>query len=157
MKKIAAIFTLTALLALPSLAQAKPITLTTELNGYNGDGAYLAIYLTDADGKYQDTLWVAGGKAKYYKHLRDWARGSALKAAAYDGKTGASLASGNTLTTTVEVADQWLDAGYQLRIDSAVEDQREHKAEVAVPFTTAGAGQATLGTGYVKSFTYQLP
>ena len=104
MKKIAAIFTLTALLALPSLAQAKPITLTTELNGYNGDGAYLAIYLTDADGKYQDTLWVAGGKAKYYKHLRDWARGSALKAAAYDG-----------------------------------------------------AGQATLGTGYVKSFTYQLP
>ena len=156
MKKTAAILALTSLLALPSLAQAKPVTLTTELNGYNGDGAYVAIYVTDSDGQYQDTLWVAGGKAKYYKHLRDWARGSGLKAAAYDGKTGASLASGNTLTNTVEVPDKWLDAGYQLRIDTAVEDQRENRAEVIAPFTTEGAGHATLGKGYVKSFTYQL-
>lgn len=156
MKKLAALLAVTTLLALPSLAQAKPVTLTTELNGYKGDGAYVAIYVTDANGQYQDTLWVAGGKAKYYKHLRDWARGSGLKAAAYDGKTGASLASGNTLTHTVEVPDKWLDAGYQLRIDTAVEDQRENRAEVIAPFTTAGAGQATLGKGYVKSFTYQL-
>ncbi|ART81729.1 MAG: DUF2271 domain-containing protein [Oceanisphaera sp.] len=156
MKKTATILALTALLTLPSLAQAKPVTLTTELNGYNGDGAYVAIYLTDANGKYQDTLWVAGGKSKYYKHLRDWARGSGLKAATYDGKTGASLASGNTLTTTVEVADKWLDAGYQLRIDTAVEDLREHRAEVIAPFTRANAGQVTSGKGYVKSFSYQL-
>lgn len=157
MKKITAILALSAVLALPSLAQAKQVTLTTELNGYQGDGAYVAIYLTDANGSYQETLWVAGGKAKYYKHLRDWARGSGLKASEYDGKTGASLASGKTLTTTVEVPDNWLDAGYQLRIDTAVEDLRENRAEVIVPFTSTDAGQTTLGKGYVKSFTYQLP
>lgn len=157
MKKITAILALSAVLALPSLAQAKQVTLTTELNGYQGDGAYVAIYLTDANGSYQETLWVAGGKAKYYKHLRDWARGSGLKASEYDGKTGASLASGKTLITTIEVPDNWLDAGYQLRIDTAVEDLRENRAEVIVPFTSTDAGQTTLGKGYVKSFTYQLP
>lgn len=157
MKKITAILALSAVLALPSLAQAKQVTLTTELNGYQGDGAYVAIYLTDANGSYQETLWVAGGKAKYYKHLRDWARGSGLKASEYDGKTGASLASSKTLITTIEVPDNWLDAGYQLRIDTAVEDLRENRAEVIVPFTSTDAGQTTLGKGYVKSFTYQLP
>lgn len=157
MKKTTALLALATLLALPMLAQAKPVTLSTELKGYQGDGAYLAIYLTDANGNYHDTLWVAGGKTKYYKHLRDWARGSGLKASAFDGKTGASLASGKTLTTKVEVPDNLLDAGYQLRIDTAVEDQRENRAEVIVPFTGAGAGQATAGKGYVKSFTYQLP
>ena len=48
---------------------ARKITLTTELQNYSGDGAYLAIYLTNAKGQYQETLWIAGQKSKYYKHL----------------------------------------------------------------------------------------
>ena len=41
-------------LSLASAAQAREVTITTELNAYRGDGAYLAIYLTDASGKYAD-------------------------------------------------------------------------------------------------------
>lgn len=52
---------------------------------YGGDGAYLAAYLTDAKGTYVRTLWVAGGKAKYYKHLSDWNRLSAADAKRLDG------------------------------------------------------------------------
>ena len=37
-------------LALPALAQARPVTVTTTLNNYGGDGAYVAVYLTDAQG-----------------------------------------------------------------------------------------------------------
>ena len=66
-------------LSLASAAQAREVTITTELNAYRGDGAYLAIYLTDASGKYARTLWMAGGKSKYYKHLLDWTRGSGGK------------------------------------------------------------------------------
>ena len=51
-------------LALPALAQSRTVTLTTQLKNYGGDGAYLAVYLTDAKGAYAGTLWVAGGKAK---------------------------------------------------------------------------------------------
>lgn len=144
------------LASLPGLSQAREVTLTTELKDYSGDGAYVAIYVTDADGRYQQTLWVAGKKAKYYKHLKDWVRGSGLRGAEYDGKTGASLLSGHILTTRVDLDDALFDAGYQLRLDTAVEDQRDQRAEVMVPLTTADAGQPVAGRGYVKSFTYQF-
>ena len=36
--------------ALPALAQARPVTMSIPLKNYGGDGAYLAVYLTDAKG-----------------------------------------------------------------------------------------------------------
>lgn len=113
---------LASVIALPAAAQAKPLTLTTTLKNYSGDGAYLAIYVTDAKGQYQKTLWVAGKKAKYYKNLRDWARGSGMKPSEFDGVSGASVGSGQTLKVTVDLADTLIDAGYEIRIDTAVED-----------------------------------
>lgn len=156
MKKIAASLCLVAVIALPSLVYARPVTLTTQLKSYSGDGAYLAFYVTDANGQYKKTLWVAGKKAKYYKNLRDWARGSGLKASEFDGVSGASVGNGGTLKVTVELADALIDAGYEIRVDSAVEDQRDNPADVRVPLTTKGAGKPVAGRGYVKSFTYDM-
>lgn len=143
-------------LGLSSLAQAREVTITTELNAYRGDGAYLAIYLTDASGKYARTLWMAGGKSKYYKHLLDWARGSGGKRSEYDGMTGASVTSGASLTITVDIDDTLIDAGYLVRVDSAVEDQRENRVDAEVPLTTQGAGTPVAGRGYVKALSYSL-
>ena len=154
--KIAAAIALISAIALPGLAQAREVTLNTQLQSYGGNDAYLAIYLTDANGQYQSTLWVAGKKAKYYKHLRDWARGSGLDSAAFDGITGASVGSGNNLTVKVELADTLIDAGYQIRIDTAAEKQRDYRAEVIVPLTVQGAGKPTNGTGYIQTFSYDL-
>ncbi len=42
MKSIFAALALTTALTLPGLAMARPITVTTTLNRYGGDGAYLA-------------------------------------------------------------------------------------------------------------------
>ena len=156
MKKTALSLMLAAAIALPGLAQARPVTLSTQLKNYGGEGAYLAVYVTDAQGKYQKTLWVSGKKAKYYKNLRDWARGSGLKSAEFDGVSGASVGSGRTLTVTVELADALIDAGYEVRIDSAVEDGRDYPAEVRTPLTKAGSGQSAAGRGYVQTFTYKL-
>ena len=69
---------------------------------------------------------------------------------------GASVGSGNNLTVKVELADTLIDAGYQIRIDSAVESQRENRAEVIVPLTQQGSGKPTSGSGYVDTFTYDL-
>ena len=156
MKKIAASLCLAGAIALPGLVYARPLTLTTQLKNYGGDGAYLAIYVTDANGKYQSTLWVAGKKSKYYKHLRDWARGSGMKSSEFDGVSGASVGSGRELKVTVELADALIDAGYEIRVDSAVEDMRDNPADVRVPLTTGDAGKPVAGRGYVKSFTYDM-
>ncbi len=156
MKKIIASLFLASAVALPALAQARTLTLSTQLQNYGGEGAYLAFYLTDASGKYQKTLWVAGKKSKYYKNLRDWARGSGLNPREFDGVSGASVGSGRTLTVKVELADALIDAGYEIRIDSAVEDGRDNAVDARAPLTVKGAGKPVAGRGYVKSFRYDM-
>lgn len=156
MKKIFTGACLAGALALPGLVHARPVVLTTQLQNYGGNGAYLALYLTDAAGKYKKTLWVAGKKAKYYKHLSAWARGSALNPREFDGVSGASVGSGKSLKVTVELADTLIDAGYEIRIDSAVEDGRDNPAEARVPLTKAGAGKPVKGRGYINSFSYDM-
>ena len=156
MNKLMAGACLASAFALPAVADARPVVITTQLQSYGGNGAYLAIYLTDAAGKYRKTLWVAGAKARYYKHLSDWARGSALDPREFDGITGASVGSGKALKITVEVADALIDAGFEIRVDSAVEDGRDTPADVRVPLKKQGAGKPAKGRGYVQTFTYDL-
>ena len=155
-KPLLTIVAFASALALPSLAHSRQVALTTQLRNYGGDGAYLAVYLTDAKGAYARTLWVAGGKAKYYKHLADWNRLSARDAKRLDGVTGASVGAGRSLEVTADLADALIDAGYEIRIDAAAEDLRDSPSEVRVPLTSANAGKAHPGRQYVQSLTYQL-
>ncbi len=74
----------------------------------------------------------------------------------YDGVSGASVGSGDTLKVSVELADTLIDAGYQIRIDSAVEDKRDARADVSVALTSQGAGKPVAGNTFVQSFTYDL-
>lgn len=143
-------------LALPVATEARPLTLTTTLNSYGGNGAYLAIYLTDAQGRVHSTLRLAAPKAKYHTHLRDWSRGSAAARRPIDGVTGASVGSGQTLKVSVDVADALIEAGYQIRIDSAVEDGRDNPSEIIAPLNNAAAAIPVAGKGYVKSFRFDM-
>ncbi len=156
MKSVLAALALTTALTLPGLAVARPVTLTTTLNDYGGDGAYLAIYATDPQGAYAGTLWMAGGKSKYYEHLTDWYRATGGDPAQINGITGASVGAGRTLEITLDLADALFDAGYTLHVDAAVEDMRDSPNEVAVPLTTAGAGSPARGRRYVASFGYGM-
>lgn len=156
MNKIAATFGLAASLALPAMAEARTVTITTQLKNYGGNGAYLAIYLTDAQGRFHSTLHVAGGKPRYFSHLRDWARGNATENRRIDGLTGASVGSGRSLRVAVEVADALIDAGYQIRVDTSVEDGRDNAAEIVAPLTAAGAGRPVAGRGYIQSFRFDM-
>ena len=60
MNKTAISLALAGMAALPAIGQAREINLSTTLKDYRGNEAYLAIYVTDAQGAYQRTLWVAG-------------------------------------------------------------------------------------------------
>jgi hypothetical protein len=156
-KPLLSILAAACALALPALAHSRQISLTAQLKNYGGDGAYLAAYLTDAKGAYVRTLWVAGGKAKYYKHLADWSRLSASDAKRLDGVTGASVGAGRTLKVTADLADALIDAGYEIRIDAAAEKMRDSPSEVRIPLIAANAGKPHAGKQYVQSVTFQLP
>lgn len=156
MKPLFAALALSTALTVPELAAARPVTLTTTLNAYGGNGAYLAIYVTDAAGAYKGTLWFAGGKSKYYSHLSGWERASGGRLAEISGVTGASVGAGRTLKVTLDLADALFDAGYKLHIDAAAEDMRDSPSDVVVPLTAAGAGRPVRGRSYVRSFTYSM-
>ncbi len=156
MKSLLSILALTTALTVPALASAKPVTLTTNMNQYGGDGAYLALYVTDAQGSYMGSLWIAGGKSKYYEHLSDWYRATAGNPAEINGITGASVGAGRQLKITLDLEDALFDAGYELHIDASVEDMRDSPSEVVVPLTTTGAGQPVSGRRYIHDFTYDM-
>lgn len=155
-KPVLSILATACALVLPAQAHSRELTLTTQLKNYGGNGAYLAAYLTDAKGAYVRTLWVAGGKAKYYKHLSGWNRLSGGDAKRLDGVTGASVGAGRTLKVTADLADALLDAGYEIRIDAAAEDMRDSPAEVRIPLVRANAGKPQAGKQYIESATFQL-
>ncbi|MCC3305094.1 DUF2271 domain-containing protein [Sneathiella sp. HT1-7] len=142
--------------ALTVPAMARPVTLTTNMNSYGGDGAYLALYVTDAQGAYQGSLWMAGGKSKYYTHLSDWYRATQGNPAEINGITGASVGAGRQLKITLDLADALFDAGYELHIDVSAEDMRDSPSEVVVSLTTQGAGQPVPGRRYIRDFTYDM-
>ena len=156
MKHLLLVLSLISGLALSMSAQAREVTFTTQLARYNGSGAYLAIYLTDANGRYKKTIWVAGTKTKYLRELPGWSRGSRMKTSEYDGVTSASVTSGRTLVVKQNIDDTLIDKGYRIVVDTAVEDARSNRADVSIPFTTSGSGNAVTGSMYVLSFTYKL-
>ena len=153
MKPLFAALALSTALVAPGLALARPVTLTTTMNNYGGDGAYLALYVTDAQGAYVGTLWMAGAKSKYYDSLSGWYRATGGDTAQVNGITGASVGAGRTLEITLDLADALFDAGYVIHVDAAVEDMRDSPNEVAVPLTSAGASVA--GKRYISSFSYK--
>ena len=154
MKRLASLLALCVLL--PALAHSRQVTLSTTLKNPEGDGAYLAIYLTDANGAYASTLWVAGRKAKYYKHLTDWNRLSAGDGRRLQGITGASAGAGRILKVTTDLADALIDAGYEIRVDVSAEDMDDSPSEIRVPLSSAQAGQPQAGTQFIQSFMVQL-
>jgi hypothetical protein len=154
MKSLLAALVLTTALTAPGLASARPVTFTTHMNNYGGDGAYLAFYVTDSSGAYVGSLWMAGGKSKYYQHLSDWYRATGGNTAEINGITGASVGAGRSLEITLDLADALFDAGYTLHVDAAVEDMRESPNEIVVPLTAKGVGTPVRGRRYIADFSY---
>ena len=52
LKSLFTMLAVTTALTIPALAHAGEVTFTTNMRNYGGDGAYLAYYVTDAQGKY---------------------------------------------------------------------------------------------------------
>lgn len=154
MMKMATALTVATVLALPTAVAAGKVTMTTQMKRYNGQGAYLAFYVTDSNGRYKDTLWISGGKSKYYKHFSDWSRATGNSLAEFQGITGASTGSGKVRTVSIELSNALMDAGYELHIDASVEDYRDSPSEIVVPLTSSSAGKTFKGRRYIQSFKF---
>ena len=58
--------------------------------------------------------------------------------------------------TFAEIADALIDAGFEIRVDSAVEKESDVPADARITLDKASLGKPAPGRGYVKSITFDM-
>jgi hypothetical protein len=145
-----------ALTLAPAFAQATEAQVQVQLNDYDGDRAYFSLYLVNAEGRYHSTLWVSGDDEKWYPDLAAWWKYLSRAPQELDAITGASTGAGERANLTVEIAPELIDAGYRLRVESAVEDALNPTVDAEIDLSAAKAGEKAAGTGYVRFIRYKF-
>ncbi|MEO8241942.1 MAG: DUF2271 domain-containing protein [bacterium] len=145
--------TLAVGLTVAAAADARSLTIDLKMAGYSGRPAFLVAYVVDGNGRYVSTLYAAGSNGRYFEHFDRWFRMFSRARRGVDGTTGASMGSGDGTSVSVDVPDSVLNAGYTLRLESAVESQYYVPDEAEVPLDDAHNGSAISGKSYVSSMT----
>ncbi|MBL4812820.1 MAG: DUF2271 domain-containing protein [Rhodobacteraceae bacterium] len=138
-----------------STAYGAETTILVQFNEYEGDEAYFALYLVDPDGRYQRTLWVSGDEERWYADMPRWWRYYSRNPQELDAVTGASTKAGDRTLVRVEIDDAMLDAGYSIRVETAVEDLENHALDIDHPLSSEQMGNRIPGTGYVRFLRYK--
>jgi len=122
-----------------------------QLVNYTGEGAYVIVSVLDKDGNYLKTLQILGDDAEWYPDLETWwSTYFGVVRPEVDGITGATIAGGERSLFVLEIDDELLDQGNQLRFETAVEDQKYEEKDVQLPLTTATLSGKFEGSGYIR-------
>lgn len=122
-----------------------------QLTNYRGHGAYIIVSVLDKEGNYLKTLRVLGEDDEWYPDLESWWGFQKTKEkSSIDGITGATIAGGERSIFVLEIENDWIDAGNQLRFETAVEDQQYHPADLQVPLNKESLNNKFEGTGYIR-------
>ncbi|UII33579.1 DUF2271 domain-containing protein [Fulvivirga ulvae] len=121
-----------------------------QLTNYQGEGAYMIISLIDPDGNYEKTLYVMGQDEEWYPDLTQWWKFFDKSDEDVDGISGATIAGGERTVCIIQLDDTKLNAGYKLRFETAVEDQKYFLNDVEVPLTTENVKGKFDGQGYIR-------
>lgn len=130
-------------------AQTSKYKCMIQMNAYTGEEAYIAVSLINPKGSYDKTLYVLGRDTKWYNGFKDWFKFFS-KTKKLNAKTGASVAGGDRSLVNLEIEDKWMDKGYKLRFETAVEDQKYVVNDVEVALTTEMLSGKADGKGYIK-------
>ena len=130
-------------------AQTSKYKCMLQMSNYVGEGAYVVVSLINPKGQYEKTLYVMGDDKKWYKDIKEWYK-FYKKKNKVDAKTGASIAGGDRSMTVLEIDDNKINAGYKIRFESAVENQKYHVTDAEVLLTTEGLAEKTEGKGYIR-------
>lgn len=157
-KLIVALLATTFLTAfgLAPAANAADAKIMIQMDNYEGEQAYFSLYLVDPDGRYDQTLWVSGDEEKYHPDLPRWWKYLSRKPQEIDAITGASTAAGDRSIVNIEIDDALIDAGYTLRVETAVEDLSNFDTDVEADLSTSNVGEKIPGTGYVRFIRFKL-
>lgn len=125
-----------------------------QLKNYQGEGAYVVVSLINSKGEYESTLRVLGDDHEWYPDMKAWykSRENKRHQPRLDGVTGASIGSGERSVVSFKIEEQYIDKGYSLRFETAVEDKMYHKNDLSVELTSGNlkAGKFAGTEGYIR-------
>lgn len=121
-----------------------------QMTNYIGEDAYLVLSIVDEKGTYNKTVAVLGSDKRWYSDLKEWHKAFKAKPTNINAITGASVAGGDRAVAVIEIENAKIDAGYKLRFESAVEDNKYYVKDVEIPITKNALLAKTEGTGYVR-------
>lgn len=131
-------------------AQTSKYKCMLQMTNYTGEKAYITVSLINPKGQYEKTLYVMGPDKKWYDTLKEWHKFESKKKTKLNAVTGASIAGGDRSITTFEIEDKYLNKGYKIRFESAVEDQKYYVTDAEIALTTAEITAKTEGKGYIR-------
>lgn len=109
-----------------------------QLKNYQGEGAYIIVSVVNSKGEYVETLRVLGDDHEWYPDLKTWYayREKNRHQPRLDGVTGATIGSGERSVVAFSIDKKYIDQGYTLRFETAVEDKNYHSKDIVVQLTS---------------------
>ena len=122
-----------------------------QLTNYTGEGAYIVVSVLNADGEYEDTLYVQGDDNEWYRDIADWWKNVyGIRRPELDAITGATVSGGERSMTVLKIPSDKIDKGYKIRFESAVEDQEYHKSDLEFDLTAENLKAKKEGKGFIR-------
>lgn len=122
-----------------------------QLTNYEGEGAYVVVSILDKEEKYQETLYVQGDDAEWYRDIEEWWKNLyGVRRPELDGIVGETVTGGQRKMTVLKIPTDKIDAGYQIRFESAVEDQEYYAQDIQFELTTENLKQKMEGEGFIR-------
>lgn len=124
-----------------------------QMTNYNGEGAYVAVSVLDSKNNYVETLKLFGDDDEWYKGLEAWYPyyKKNKRIVNVDAISGETLSGGERATFQLKIPQKYLDKNYQLRFETAVEEQSYKKNDVLiVPLNAKNLNGKYNGSGYIR-------
>jgi len=121
-----------------------------QMKNYTGEGAYIVISLLDANGEYQQTLYVQGNDDEWYSDITEWWKFHGKRRPDIDAITGETISGGERKISVIEIPDDKINAGYKIRFETAVEDQEYYTDDVQFELTTESVKGKVEGKGFIR-------
>lgn len=120
------------------------------MTNYSGEKAYVVVSLINREGNYVKTLYVQGDDEEWFPDLKKWwdFRGGTTEN--IDAITGATIGNGERNIISLVFDTSEIDAGYQLRFESAVENQKYYAVDAEVALNSESLTAKVDGQGYIR-------
>lgn len=121
-----------------------------QMTNYMGEGAYIVASIIDSKGNYVQTLYVLGSDKKWYPDIKEWYKAFKKKPTDISAITGASISGGDRAVKIFEINEKYIDKDFELKFESAVENNVYKPEDVLIPLTSASLSAKTDGNGYIR-------